>query len=72
MSTYRFEALLTPRSVAVVGAGARAGSLGRAVFDKIRAGGFPGRAAASGREIALSMSLTLRVAAASEMATACG
>ncbi|TXN58086.1 CoA-binding protein [Methylobacterium sp. WL6] len=42
MSTYRFEALLTPRSVAVVGAGARAGSLGRAVFDKIRAGGFPG------------------------------
>lgn len=42
MSTYRFEALLGPRSVAVVGAGARAGSLGRAVFDKIRAGGFPG------------------------------
>ena len=42
MSTYRFAALLSPRSIAVVGAGDRPGSLGRVVFDKIRAGGFSG------------------------------
>ncbi|WP_375453399.1 bifunctional acetate--CoA ligase family protein/GNAT family N-acetyltransferase [uncultured Methylobacterium sp.] len=42
MSTYRFDALLRPRSIAVVGAGERAGSLGRAVLDNIRAAGFAG------------------------------
>ncbi len=42
MSTYRFEQLFSPRSVAVVGASPRAGSLGRAVLKNIRAGGFTG------------------------------
>jgi acetyltransferase len=37
MSTYRFEALLRPRSIAFAGAGARAGSLGRAVLENLRA-----------------------------------
>ncbi len=35
--------LLRPRSVAVVGAGTKPGSVGRAVLRKIRAAGFPGR-----------------------------
>ena len=42
MSTYRFDKLLAPRSVALVGAVARVGSLGRSVFDSLRAAGFPG------------------------------
>ncbi|MDR7035323.1 acetyltransferase [Methylobacterium sp. BE186] len=42
MSTYRFEALLRPRSVALAGAGAREGSLGRAVLDNLRRAGFAG------------------------------
>jgi acetyltransferase len=42
MSTYRFDRLLGPRSVAVVGAGAREGSLGRSVLDNLRRAGFPG------------------------------
>lgn len=42
VSTYRFDALLKPRSIAVVGASERAGSLGRAVLDNIRAAGFSG------------------------------
>lgn len=36
-------AVLRPRSVAVVGAGRRAGSVGRAVLDAVLAGGFTGR-----------------------------
>ena len=42
MSTYRFDRLLAPRSVALVGAGARAGSVGRSVLANLRRGGFPG------------------------------
>ena len=42
MSTYRFDALLAPRSIALVGAGAREGSLGRAVLENLRAAGFAG------------------------------
>jgi acetyltransferase len=42
VSTYRFDALLAPRSVALVGAGAREGSLGRAVLENLRAAGFAG------------------------------
>jgi acetyltransferase len=43
LSTYRFDALLNPRTVALVGAGEREGSLGRAVLENLRAAGFPGR-----------------------------
>ncbi|WP_430911248.1 bifunctional acetate--CoA ligase family protein/GNAT family N-acetyltransferase [Methylobacterium sp. sgz302541] len=42
MSTYRFEALLHPRSIALVGAGEREGSLGRAISENLRAAGFAG------------------------------
>ncbi|WP_375464589.1 bifunctional acetate--CoA ligase family protein/GNAT family N-acetyltransferase [uncultured Methylobacterium sp.] len=42
MSTYRIDALLAPRSIALVGAGERAGSLGRAVLDNVRGAGFAG------------------------------
>lgn len=42
MSTYRFETLLAPRRIAVVGAGDRPGSVGRAILDGLRAGGFAG------------------------------
>lgn len=42
MSTYRFDALLAPRRIAVVGAGDRPGSVGRAIIDGLRAGGFGG------------------------------
>ncbi len=42
MSTYRFDALLAPRRIAVVGAGDRPGSVGRAIIDGLRAGGFSG------------------------------
>ncbi|MFY9291483.1 MAG: bifunctional acetate--CoA ligase family protein/GNAT family N-acetyltransferase [Methylorubrum rhodinum] len=42
MSTYRFETLLAPRRIAVVGAGDRPGSVGRAIIDGLRAGGFSG------------------------------
>jgi len=42
MSTYRFETLLAPRRIAVVGAGDRPDSVGRAVIDSLRAGGFGG------------------------------
>lgn len=42
MSTYRFDKLLAPRSIALVGAVGRAGSLGRSVLDSLRAAGFPG------------------------------
>ncbi|WP_336485901.1 bifunctional acetate--CoA ligase family protein/GNAT family N-acetyltransferase [Methylobacterium nigriterrae] len=42
MSTYRFEALLRPRSIALAGAGEREGSLGRAVLENLRAAAFAG------------------------------
>ncbi len=42
MSTYRLETLLAPRSVAVVGASPREGSLGRIALRNLREGGFAG------------------------------
>ena len=42
MSTYRFAAMLRPERIAVVGAGERDGSVGRAVIGSLRAGGFAG------------------------------
>lgn len=42
MSTYRFDRLLAPRSVAFVGAGTREGSVGRSVLSNLRRTGFPG------------------------------
>ncbi len=42
MSIRNLDKLFNPRSVALVGASARAGSLGRAVLDNLRAGGFKG------------------------------
>jgi len=42
MSTYRLEALLAPRSVAVVGASPRERSLGRIALRNLREGGFAG------------------------------
>jgi acetyltransferase len=42
MSTYRFDRLLAPGSVALVGAGAREGSVGRSVLANLRRSGFPG------------------------------
>jgi acetyltransferase len=42
MSTYRLEQLFAPRSVAVVGASQRDGSLGRKVVRNLQAGGFEG------------------------------
>ena len=42
MSTYRLKNLLSPRSVALVGASQRPGSVGRAVLDNIRKAGFGG------------------------------
>ena len=38
MSTYRLKNLLSPRSVALVGASPRQGSVGRAILDNIRKG----------------------------------
>lgn len=42
MSTYGFTAMFAPRSIAVVGAGEREGSVGRAALDNLRAGNFRG------------------------------
>ncbi|MBE7245158.1 MAG: acetate--CoA ligase family protein, partial [Actinomycetospora chiangmaiensis] len=42
MSTYRFDKLLAPRSIALVGAVGREGSLGRVVLESLRGAGFPG------------------------------
>ena len=42
MSTYRFDRLLSPRSVALVGAGAREGSVGRSVLEALGRSGYPG------------------------------
>jgi acetyltransferase len=42
MSTYRLDRLLSPRSIAIIGASPRAGSLGRAVLGNVVAGGYEG------------------------------
>jgi acetyltransferase len=42
MSTYNIEKLLAPRSVALVGASSRPGSLGRAILNNLRSAGFDG------------------------------
>src|SRR5918993_1646952 len=42
MSTYRLDKLFEPRSVALVGASPREGSLGRMVLRNLREAGFPG------------------------------
>jgi acetyltransferase len=42
MSSYRLSTLLAPRSIAVVGASARPGSVGGAILMNIRDGGFKG------------------------------
>ena len=42
MKMHYLEYLFVPRSVAVVGATERAGSLGRIAFDNLRAGGYAG------------------------------
>ena len=43
MSTYRLENLLLPRSVALVGASSRPGSVGRAILGNIRKANFQGQ-----------------------------
>ncbi len=43
MSTYRLEQLFAPRSVALVGASPRPGSMGAAVFRNLRGAGFEGQ-----------------------------
>src|SRR5215470_859115 len=43
MSTYRFDKVFAPRSLAVVGASPREGSLGRNVLRNVTGAGFPGR-----------------------------
>ena len=42
MSTYRLKNLLSPRSVALVGASPRHGSVGRAILNNIRKAKFKG------------------------------
>jgi acetyltransferase len=42
MSTYRLDKLFAPRSVALVGASPREGSLGRTVLRNLRGAGFAG------------------------------
>lgn len=42
MSLYRLDRMFSPRSVALIGASPRPGSLGRAIFDNLRAAGFQG------------------------------
>ncbi len=42
MSTYRLQTLMSPRSVAIVGASPRQNSLGRIVLGNLREGGFAG------------------------------
>jgi len=45
MSTYRLDKVFAPQSIALVGASAREGSLGRVVLTNLRRGGFKGRLA---------------------------
>ena len=42
MSTYRLQNVLSPRSVALVGASPRRASVGRAILENIRKAGFQG------------------------------
>ena len=42
MSTYRFDRLLSPRSVALVGASARPNAFGAAILRNLREAGFAG------------------------------
>jgi acetyltransferase len=42
MSTYRLKNLLSPRSLALIGASPRQGSVGRAILGNIRKAGFQG------------------------------
>jgi acetyltransferase len=42
MSTYRLKNLLSPRSIALVGASPRQGSVGRAILGNIRKANFKG------------------------------
>jgi acetyltransferase len=42
MSSYHLERLFAPRSVALVGASPKSGSVGRAVLDNLRSAGFAG------------------------------
>jgi len=42
MSTYRLDRLFSPRSIALIGASPREGSLGRKVLANLKAGGFTG------------------------------
>lgn len=42
MSTYRLDRLFSPRSIALIGASPREGSLGRKVLANLKAGGFAG------------------------------
>ena len=42
MSTYRLDNLFAPRSVALIGASPREGSLGRTILSNLRQGGFEG------------------------------
>jgi acetyltransferase len=46
MSRHRLSPLLDPTSVALYGASERAGSIGRLLYENLRAGGFSGRLAA--------------------------
>jgi acetyltransferase len=43
MSTYRLEKLFAPRSVALIGASPREGSVGRTILRNLREGGFAGK-----------------------------
>ena len=43
MSTYRLDRLMSPRSVAVVGASPHANSVGRHIIANIKGAGFAGR-----------------------------
>jgi len=45
MSTYRLDKVFAPQSIALVGASAREGSLGRVVLTNLERGGFKGRLA---------------------------
>ena len=45
MSTYRLDKIFAPASIALVGASAREGSLGRIVLSNLERGGFKGRVA---------------------------
>src|SRR6476619_4379574 len=64
MSTYRLKNLLAPRSVALVGASPRHGSVGRAILNNIRKAQFKGSSVSSIR--AMPRSTVSRPSAASQ------